>query len=88
MPEIIQRPFKGIFQRREQRSPEGVYLISGPLGLWPFPILNTFLILAQVRSRAAEPSRPTLTTYEVNRDEMGRITSVTLLENIGARNEG
>jgi len=85
MANIIQRPARGIFQKRE--PPPGVFLLSGPLGIWPFPILNTFLIAVQMRRGPEEPSRPTLTTYEVNRDEMGRITSVTLLENIGGRSE-
>lgn len=42
-------------------------LIRGPLGIWPFPILN-FIAQRQQKGRA--------TITEVNRDDEGRVQSI------------
>lgn len=44
--------------------------IQGPLGIWPFPILNTLIAISNRNSSTG------LKTLEVHRDENGRITSV------------
>ena len=54
--------------------------IRGPLGLWPFPILNAIVLvlraLAQVRVQPSEERRPRARTYNIVRDEHGRIVAI------------
>lgn len=61
-----------------------IFLIRGPLGLWTFPILNAFLqlfaLLASLTSQLAQPpaapSKPRARTYNIVRDEHGRIIAI------------
>jgi hypothetical protein len=57
-----------------------VFLIRGPLGIWPFPLLNTLIqilaLLYALASQAHQPSRPRARTYNIVRDEHGRIVSI------------
>lgn len=43
--------------------------IEGPLGIWPWPLLNTIIAVAGDGDESAEIT-------EVNRDENGRVTSI------------
>lgn len=62
-------------------------VIKGPLGVWPFPLLNTivyiFWLLAQAPRQAGvevkvreEARRPRARTYNIVRDEKGRIIAI------------
>jgi len=53
--------------------------ISGPLGLWPFPILNT-LIKVSGGGGGGNATSPEMKSWEVNRDGNGRISSIEKLE--------
>ena len=61
-----------------------IFLIRGPLGLWTFPLLNTllqlFALLASLTSQLAQPqaapSKPRARTYNIVRDEHGRIIAI------------
>ena len=59
---------------------EGPPRVEGPLGLWPWPILNAVLAflyaLRALRARAAARPRRRLVTYEIVRDERGRIVEI------------
>jgi len=54
--------------------------IKGPLGVWTFPILNTIVIviqsIVQVQVPVSEERRPKARTYNIVRDEHGRIVSI------------
>jgi hypothetical protein len=75
----------GLLDRDEGDKPFPV--IRGPLGIWPFPLLNTiiyiFWLLAQVPGQAGvevrvreEARRPKARTYNIIRDEKGRIIAI------------
>jgi len=53
-------------------------LIRGPLGIWPFPILNALIIIFQTITsyRPPQEARPKARTYNIVRDERGRIVSI------------
>ncbi len=55
--------------------------ITGPFGIWPFPVLNVLLQFIQALKAVRETVYPTrrkrLTVYEVVRDEKGRIMEIT-----------
>lgn len=53
--------------------------IRGPLGLWPFPILNTLIRLS---SSDRQPSID-METYDVHRDSQGRIQSIEIIRKGG-----
>lgn len=71
-------------------------MIRGPLGLWPFPLIN---VLYQFRINVMQQKiprkkneekrkRPEVSTYNVTRDEKGRIESIEIMENLtGKKNE-
>lgn len=61
------RDSEGRLQSVESESQQE---ISGPLGIWPFPILNALL--------SANSSGVTVT--EIHRDEDGRIQSIEEIE--------
>jgi len=70
------KPIKKQIQRKRRD-----YLIRGPLGIWPFPILN-FLLLISLRRREAyfespNPDPPRPLRREIIRDERGRIIEET-----------
>jgi len=49
--------------------------IKGPLGIWPFPLINAFLmIIIAVKSGVKGEKRQKL--YEFVRDERGRIIQI------------
>jgi len=55
--------------------------IRGPLGLWTFPLLNALVaVITSLASLRASPpqqeSRPRARTYNIVRDEHGRIVSI------------
>ena len=59
--------------------------IRGPLGLWPFPLLNFLLALlsqASARSQAvtADSPGPRKRIYQLVRDEKGRIVEIVEIE--------
>jgi len=55
------------------------YIIRGPMGIWPFPILNTIIIvlntIINIQQRTVE-TRPRARTYNIVRDSQGRIISI------------
>jgi hypothetical protein len=58
-----------------------VYFIRGPLGIWPFPMLNTLVLIVQLVVGAryvtpVEEKKPKAKTYNIVRDEHGRITAI------------
>jgi hypothetical protein len=59
---------------------KGALPIRGPLGIWPFPILNTIILIVQVlvqaQVQASEGRKPRARTYNIVRDEHGRIISI------------
>jgi hypothetical protein len=65
---------------REEVGGQTQILIRGPLGLWPFPILNALIIVIQliVSAKQSLPSegKPKARTYNIVRDERGRIVSI------------
>ncbi|RLJ01971.1 MAG: hypothetical protein DRP11_03630 [Candidatus Aenigmatarchaeota archaeon] len=56
----------------------------GPLGIWPWPLVNLILaIIYSIRSRAAPtaaPRKPTKKIYSIIRDKEGRIVEIVELE--------
>jgi hypothetical protein len=75
----------GLVNRREDIDKPPV--IRGPLGIWPFPLLNTivyiFWLLAQAPRQAGvevrvqeEARKPKARTYNIVRDEKGRIIAI------------
>jgi hypothetical protein len=54
--------------------------IRGPLGIWPFPLLNALVLivraLARLSTPAVEERRPRARTYNIVRDERGRIIAI------------
>ena len=61
-------------------APEGFKVfIRGPLGLWPFPILNAILMimysLSTIQYRQSL-QQPKARTYNIVRDDHGRIISI------------
>lgn len=57
--------------------------IRGPLGLWPFPLLNFLLELIEVmkqQSMEEKESRPRKRIYQLVRDEKGRIIEIVEVE--------
>jgi len=57
----------------------------GPLGIWPWPLINLLLaLIAQIRSLqtpAVTAERPPLRkVYSIVRDEKGRIVEVSVIE--------
>lgn len=60
-----------------------VVAVRGPLGLWPFPILNVLVQLILVlRVVYQQPSagRAGIRTYQFVRDEKGRIIEIVEVE--------
>jgi len=56
-------------------------IITGPLGLWPFPVLNIILTSVSEQSRSSTKLKQTkLTVTEVRRDENGRIQAIEEFE--------
>lgn len=53
--------------------------ISGPLNLWPFPVLNTLVKLA---GESEDQSTFSVKEYNVIRDERGNIESVEIIKGI------
>jgi hypothetical protein len=61
-----------------------IFLIRGPLGLWTFPVLNAFLqlfaLLASLTPQLAQSPvaspKPRARTYNIVRDERGRIVAI------------
>jgi len=53
-------------------------MIRGPLGIWTFPILNTVILIvnALVNVQVSERRSPKARTYNIVRDERGRIVSI------------
>ncbi len=53
-------------------------VIRGPLGIWTFPLLNTLVLVVQllVQFQVKETGRPRAKTYNIVRDEHGRIVSI------------
>jgi hypothetical protein len=75
----------GLLNKNEVEKPYPV--IRGPLGIWTFPVLNTiiyiFWLLSQAPRQAGvevrvqeEPRRPKARTYNIIRDEKGRIIAI------------
>lgn len=55
--------------------------IEGPLGLWPFPILNTLITLAEDNRDNTQRQRDAgFVEYNVVRDEQGKIETVEVIE--------
>lgn len=62
-----------------KRSEE--YVIRGPFGIWPFPILNALLqFIALLRSLQQPVRRAGIRTYQFVRDEKGRIIEIVEIE--------
>jgi len=64
---------------REEGGGQVQVLIRGPLGLWPFPILNTLIIIVQLIASVRQPlqeGKPKARTYNIVRDERGRIVTI------------
>jgi len=51
-------------------------MIGGPLGIWPWPILNTLIEI----SGGSKEDENTVEVTEVIRDEEGRIESVEVIK--------
>jgi hypothetical protein len=63
--------------RKEQSKTE--LIIRGPLGIWTFPILNTILLIFNILlsiQQAPPDTKPKAKTYNIVRDEQGRIISI------------
>lgn len=53
--------------------------IRGPLGIWPFPVLNA-IVLATGNDDGGGTS---ISEYNVVRDDSGRIEKVEMIEGLG-----
>lgn len=51
--------------------------ISGPLDLWPYPIINAIIVITTGDDNDSNES--VSKTYEVNRDDDGKIESIQLV---------
>jgi hypothetical protein len=57
----------------------GKRMLRGPLGLWPFPILNFLLSILQVSSlQTSRLTAQNVETWELVRDERGRLVNVVV----------
>jgi hypothetical protein len=57
----------------------GKRVLRGPLGLWPFPILNFLLSILQVSSlQTSRLTAQNVETWELVRDERGRLVNVVV----------
>ena len=54
--------------------------IEGPLGFWPFPILNAII---QMSNGNSDGQGVSVESYNVVRDEQGRIETVEIIKGIG-----
>ena len=54
--------------------------IEGPLGIWPFPILNAIIQISDNKSGGDGVS---VESYNVVRDQQGRIETVEIIKGIG-----
>lgn len=52
--------------------------IQGPLGIWPFPVLNALVMAANQEGEGFNVKE-----YNVVRDNNGRIESVQIVEGMG-----
>lgn len=53
--------------------------IEGPLGVWPFPILNAMVSVAEARQGGGLSVEQT----NIERDSDGRIVSVEVIKGVG-----
>jgi len=56
--------------------------ISGPLGIWPFPVLNALVQMSGSGGGSGDDNF-NVKSYNVIRDEHGRVETVEILEGIG-----
>jgi hypothetical protein len=68
-------PFRGETEEAREEY------IRGPLGIWPYPILNVLLqFIRRIREATVAPSKPVrrrrTVVYEIIRDERGRLSSI------------
>lgn len=70
---------KRVLREKVESEPK-YFFISGPLGLWPFPILNSVLRflyeLRRIYYNQVPSRRRRISVYEVVRDEKGRIVEI------------
>lgn len=56
-------------------------MIRGPFGFWPFPMLNALIQLVfLLKSIQQPPSKAGIRTYQLVRDEKGRIVEIVEIE--------
>lgn len=69
-----------VTQTRQPQTSEDI--VTGPLGLWPFPLLNIILTSVSEQGRSVTQTRQQtkLTVTEVRRDEDGRIQAIEEFE--------
>ena len=69
-----------VTRTRQVQTSENI--ITGPLGLWQFPLLNIILasVAEQSRSTVRTEQQTKLTVTEVRRDEDGRIQAIEEFE--------
>lgn len=56
--------------------------IKGPMGVWPFPIINLLMKMVERQESNTGGSRPRVTNYNIQRDEEGRIKNIEIMKNI------
>jgi hypothetical protein len=56
--------------------------ISGPLGLWDFPVLNTLIAISEASNKEQDRESFSVKEYNVNRNEHGNIESVEIIKGI------
>lgn len=62
---------------------DGEQAIKGPMGIWPFPVINLLMkIVENQGSGNSSSSRPSVTNYNIQRDEQGRIKNIEIMDNI------
>ena len=56
--------------------------ISGPLGLWSFPVLNTLIAISEASNEDEDHESFSVKEYNVIRNEHGNIESVEIIKGI------
>jgi len=82
---LVIKPYPSIASPPPQESTVTYQQFRGPLGLWPWPIINLLLaLISQLRSLQIPVTTvekpPLRKVYSIVRDEKGRIIEISIIE--------
>jgi hypothetical protein len=78
---LLRKKRKRLIPLRTETEEAREEYIRGPLGIWPYPILNVLLqFIRRIREATVAPAKPVrrrrTAVYEIIRDERGRLSSI------------